>query len=61
VIDQDHHCEIESSFLRDGYTAHCSCGWKGANTYPSSVLAHAAIREHRKAVAHAAASEGERP
>lgn len=53
MIDRDHRCEIGSTFLRDGYTAQCSCGWKSENTYASTVLAHAAIRDHRRAVAAA--------
>lgn len=46
-----HRGEISSSFLTSGYRAACSCGWIGAQTYPSSTHAEEALHAHLRAVA----------
>lgn len=33
---EDHHLELMSSFLIDGTTPCCSCGWRSENIYPST-------------------------
>lgn len=43
----EHRLEVASSFLSDGYTAHCSCGWN-SDEHPDEETALFYGNEHRE-------------